>query len=85
MHAVVKNDPCYAAAVLSRGLIGDANGIATVASPLYKQRFDLATGRCLDAEVEPLDVHAVEVVDGVVVVRLTCRAAGMTAGMTDTE
>jgi nitrite reductase (NADH) small subunit len=85
LHAVDNIDPCSGAAVLSRGLIGDANGIATVASPLYKQRFDLATGRCLDAEVEPLDVHAVEVVDGVVVVRLTCRAAGMTAGMTDTE
>ena len=85
LHAVDNTDPCSGAAVLSRGLIGDANGIATVASPLYKQRFDLATGRCLDAEVEPLDVHAVEVVDGVVVVRLTCRAAGMTAGMTDTE
>jgi nitrite reductase (NADH) small subunit len=85
IHAVDNIDPCSGAAVLSRGLIGDANGVATVASPLYKQRFDLATGRCLDAEVEPLDVHAVEVVDGVVVVRPACRAAGMTAGMTETE
>jgi nitrite reductase (NADH) small subunit len=70
LHAVDNVDPCSGAAVLSRGLIGDANDTATVASPLYKQRFDLATGRCLDAEVEPLAVHRVDVVDGVVYVQL---------------
>ena len=55
--------------MLSRGLVGDAGGVPTIASPLYKQRFDLRTGRCLDADVEPLSVHDVEVHDGAVVVR----------------
>lgn len=30
--------------------MGDVAGAPTVASPLYKQRFDLRTGRCLDDE-----------------------------------
>jgi nitrite reductase (NADH) small subunit len=70
LHAVDNLDPCSGVAVLSRGIVGDAAGIATVASPLYKQRFDLATGRCLDADVATLGVHDVAVVHGVVFVRL---------------
>ncbi|MCZ9343439.1 nitrite reductase (NAD(P)H) small subunit, partial [Streptomyces sp. TRM76130] len=38
------------AAVLSRGLTGTHGGRPFVASPLLKQRFDLATGQCLDDE-----------------------------------
>lgn len=70
VHAVDNIDPCSGAAVLSRGIVGDDGGAATIASPLYKQRFELLTGRCLDADVPPLDVHATAVVDGVVLVRL---------------
>jgi nitrite reductase (NADH) small subunit len=68
--AVDNVDPCSGAAVLSRGIVGDANGVATVASPLYKQRFDLTTGRCLDADVPALTVHEARVGDGIVLVRL---------------
>ena len=50
LHAIDNVDPCSGASVLSRGLVGDVDGVATVASPMYKQRFDLRTGRCLDAE-----------------------------------
>lgn len=41
-------DPFSGAHVLSRGLVGDAEGEPTVASPVYKQRFSLRTGDCLD-------------------------------------
>ncbi|HTA17804.1 MAG TPA: nitrite reductase small subunit NirD [Polyangia bacterium] len=41
-------DPFSHAFVLSRGIVGDRNGVAKIASPLYKQSFDLRTGRCLD-------------------------------------
>jgi nitrite reductase (NADH) small subunit len=71
LHAVDNIDPCSGAAVLSRGIVGDAGGTPTVASPLYKQRFDLGTGRCLDADVEPLGVHEAAIADGVIHVRLT--------------
>lgn len=46
--AVDDVDPFSGASVLSRGLVGDVEGRPTVASPVYKQRFDLLTGRCLD-------------------------------------
>lgn len=69
LHAVDNVDPCSGTGVLSRGLVGDAAGVATVASPMYKQRFDLATGEGLDADVV-IAVHAVRIVDGVVEVAL---------------
>ncbi|MGW2258613.1 nitrite reductase small subunit NirD [Streptomyces sp. NPDC004749] len=48
-YAVSNQDPFTGAYVLSRGLLGSAPGTGPfVASPLLKQRFDLATGRCLD-------------------------------------
>ena len=34
--------------MLSRGIVGDAAGVPKVASPIYKQSFDLRTGECLD-------------------------------------
>ncbi|MFD1828194.1 MULTISPECIES: nitrite reductase small subunit NirD [Streptomyces] len=49
-YAVGNRDPFTGAYVLARGLTGTAGGRAFVASPLLKQRFDLATGECLDDE-----------------------------------
>ncbi|XPF93501.1 nitrite reductase small subunit NirD [Colwellia sp. RE-S-Sl-9] len=43
-------DPIGEANVLYRGLIGDKKGDIYVASPLYKQRFVLNSGKCLDDE-----------------------------------
>jgi nitrite reductase (NADH) small subunit len=48
LYAVDNRDPFTGAAVLSRGLTGTHEGRPFVASPLLKQRFDLATGECLD-------------------------------------
>ncbi|MBV9026153.1 MAG: nitrite reductase small subunit NirD [Streptomycetaceae bacterium] len=50
LHAIANQDPFTGAYVLSRGLLGSAAGRPYVASPLLKQRFDLATGQCLDDE-----------------------------------
>nr|AQT39194.1 NirD [Streptomyces sp.] len=47
-YAIDNRDPFTGAQVLSRGLTGSATGRPFVASPLLKQRFDLATGDCLD-------------------------------------
>ena len=63
-------DPCSGASVLSRGLVGDAAGVEVVASPMYKHRFDLRTGRCLDDDGVRVRVHQVRVVRGTVEVRL---------------
>ncbi|MDQ0990796.1 nitrite reductase small subunit NirD [Streptomyces sp. V3I7] len=48
LYAIDNRDPFTGAAVLSRGLTGTHRGRPYVASPLLKQRFDLADGRCLD-------------------------------------
>ena len=48
LAAVSNIDPFGSAAVMSRGITGDRRGEPTVASPLLKQVFSLADGRCLD-------------------------------------
>jgi nitrite reductase (NADH) small subunit len=72
-------DPFSGAAILSRGIVGDRSGIPTVASPMYKQVFDLRTGACLDTQgKEPLSVHVhpVAVHNGDVFVKLAAAANG---------
>ncbi len=71
IHAVSGTDPCCAATVISRGLIGSVGGCAVVISPMYKQRFDLASGVCLDDPSVALDVFAVRCVEGVVEVSIS--------------
>ena len=74
VYAVQQRDPYSGANVMSRGIVGTRTGIPTVASPMYKQVFDLATGRCLDAVgysprpglAPDLVTWPVEVTDGVV-------------------
>ncbi len=45
--AVGNQDPRSGANVMARGLIGSRDGRPTVCSPMFKDTFDLATGRCL--------------------------------------
>jgi nitrite reductase (NADH) small subunit len=62
--AVDNRDPFSGAQVLSRGIVGDAGGVPKVASPAYKQAFDLRSGRCLDDPAVAIGVFATRVVDG---------------------
>jgi nitrite reductase (NADH) small subunit len=48
LHAVGNIDPFSGAAVMSRGLVGDRAGRATVQTPIKKQAFALDDGTCLD-------------------------------------
>jgi nitrite reductase (NADH) small subunit len=67
LHAVGNMDPFCGASVISRGLTGmRSDGTATVASPMYKDVFDLATGLALDAPDVRLPVYAVRRHRGVV-------------------
>lgn len=65
-YAVSNYDPFSKAYVLSRGLVGDKNGIVKIASPIYKNTFNLMTGQCLEDENVWLRIWAVQVVDGIV-------------------
>lgn len=66
--AIGNVDPISGAAVLSRGIVGDAAGVPVVASPIYKERFDLRTGACLDNAEVSVPVFGVRVENGVVFV-----------------
>lgn len=59
IHAVGNYDPFSGVNVISRGLTGDLKGCKVVASPLYKQHFDLLTGSCLEDDSVSLPVYAV--------------------------
>jgi len=64
LYAVDNRDPVTGAAVLSRGLIGTADGRPFVASPLLKQRFDLESGACLDDEEHAVTTYGVQTTPG---------------------
>ncbi len=64
VYAIDAFDPFSNAAVLSRGIVGDVKGKVVVASPIYKQHFDLATGCCLEDESVAVRTFPVRVVDG---------------------
>jgi len=68
--AIDNVDPKSGASVLSRGLLGNLGERMVVASPLYKNHFDLKTGECLEAPEHSVCVHSVRVEGGVVLVGL---------------
>ena len=70
VHAVDHLDPFSQANVMARGLVGSRAGVATVASPMHKQAFDLQTGQCLDDPEVSLQVWSTRVADGWVEVQL---------------
>jgi nitrite reductase (NADH) small subunit len=52
--------------VLSRGMIGSAEGEPKVACPFHKRAFSLRTGACINAEEEGLTTFPVKIEDGYV-------------------
>jgi nitrite reductase (NADH) small subunit len=66
LHALSNVDPFSKASVLSRGIVGDRGGRPTVASPIYKQVFELATGTCLDDPTVSVATYPVRVARGIV-------------------
>lgn len=66
VHALDHRDPRTGANVLARGIVGTAGDRWYVASPLYKERFDLTTGECVDEPGFRVRTWPVEVRDGIV-------------------
>lgn len=69
VYAVDHRDPFSGAHVIARGIVGsrrvDGRDVPTVASPMYKQVFDLRTGRCLSPDDDPRHLASWQVrVDG---------------------
>jgi nitrite reductase (NADH) small subunit len=66
LYALHNVDPFSGASVLSRGIVGDRDGRPTVASPVYKQAFDLTTGSCLDDPAVRVPTYPVRLRGGMV-------------------
>ena len=54
--------------ILSRGMIGDEQGIAKVACPLHKRTFSLESGENLNGDLPAIAVYPVKIEDGFVYV-----------------
>jgi nitrite reductase (NADH) small subunit len=67
--AVANIDPRTGSSVMARGIVGTRGEIPTVASPLYKEVYDLRTGVCLDDQTKQLEAFEVRVAGGIVQVR----------------
>jgi nitrite reductase (NADH) small subunit len=64
LHALSNFDPFSKAFVISRGIVGDRAGVPKIASPIYKQNFNLVTGACFDDPTVRLPIYAVRVTEG---------------------
>ena len=67
-YAVDNFDPIGNAYVLSRGLTGSIGDKKVVASPLYKQHYDLETGACLEDDSVQLKTFNVYVENNIVMI-----------------
>jgi nitrite reductase (NADH) small subunit len=63
-YAIDNFDPFSKAFVLSRGIVGDRSGVPVIASPIYKNAFDLRSGQSLDDAGLRLRTWPVRVVGG---------------------
>ncbi len=75
LFAIDDLDPFCGVPVLSRGLVGTAGERPKVASPMYKQSFDLATGTCLGDPAVSVGVYPVRRAGDRVEVRLPAHPA----------
>jgi nitrite reductase (NADH) small subunit len=73
LYALSNFDPFSKANVLSRGIVGSKGQRLTVASPLLKHKFDLATGEYLEDPSIKLPTYAVKAEHGEVFVGMVAR------------
>lgn len=66
VFAISNMDPFFQSNVLSRGLTVEHDGELWVASPLKKQRFNLATGVCMENEQFNVKSYKTRIVKGAV-------------------
>ncbi|HTE15146.1 MAG TPA: nitrite reductase small subunit NirD [Burkholderiales bacterium] len=70
VYALDNLDPFSRANVLSRGIVGDLKGELVVASPIYKQHFNLVTGQCLEDTEISVAVFSARVEGNIVLVKI---------------
>jgi nitrite reductase (NADH) small subunit len=62
--AIDNVDPKSGASVLSRGLLGSLGDRTVVASPMYKQHYDLRTGECIELPELSVRAYTVDIREG---------------------
>lgn len=72
VYAIGNVDPHSHAAVLARGLVGSIGARIVVASPIYKQHFDLASGECIESAAHSVASFQARVTDGQVWIAAAC-------------
>lgn len=70
VFAVSHADPATASHVMARGVLGSRGDMYTIASPLHKEVYSLATGECFSRPELSLDTFPVRVVAGRIEVAL---------------
>ncbi len=75
VFAVDNYDPFSGANVLSRGITGSLGDELVVASPIYKQHFSLADGRCIEDETQSINAYSVRLEGDTVLVGIADQAA----------
>lgn len=63
-YACDHRDPNSGALVIARGIVGEKNSHSTIASPLYKEVYDLVTGECVSGDEYTIGVYPLVVCDG---------------------
>jgi nitrite reductase (NADH) small subunit len=71
VYALANKDPFSNANVLSRGIICSIKGTLVVASPIYKQHFSLAAGKCLEDDSVSIACYEARTEGDSVQIRLT--------------
>jgi len=64
-------DPFSEVSVLSRGIVGNIGDELVIASPIYKEHFNLKTGQCVEDESVSIDAYPVKITGGRVIIGLS--------------
>lgn len=64
LYAIDNHDPFSGANVLSRGIVGSLGDKVVLASPVFKQHFELATGLCVEDPAVSVATFEVREADG---------------------
>lgn len=70
VFAVSHADPATRSHVMARGMVGSRGNTHTIASPLHKEVYSLATGECFGRPELQLGTYPVRVIEGMIEIQM---------------
>lgn len=64
LHALAHEDPASSAEVIAWGILGELDGEWYVSSPLYKQKYRLRDGACIEGDAPDLEHWPARISEG---------------------